>query len=37
MLGIQETTSKSQYRKAKARLKEILILKAKARYGTFGK
>ena len=37
MLGIQESTSKSQYRKAKARLKEILILKAKARYGTFGK
>jgi RNA polymerase sigma-70 factor (ECF subfamily) len=37
MLGIQESTSKTQYKKAKARLRELLILHRYELYGTAGK
>ena len=37
LLGIKESTSKSQYHKAKARLKEILTIKENNIYGTHRK
>ncbi|MFA7380331.1 MAG: sigma-70 family RNA polymerase sigma factor [Bacteroidia bacterium] len=37
MLGIQESTSKTQYMKAKARLKELISINDKEMYGTLGK
>ena len=37
MLGISESTSKTQYRKAKARLKQMLLQQDNAYYGTLGK
>lgn len=36
MLGIQESTSKTQYKKAKARLRELLIMNGKEYYGVAG-
>ena len=36
MLGIQESTSKTQYKKAKARLRELIIINGKDYYGVVG-